>query len=216
MIGTGVKILQLLINVRTKRDSRTRCTTSFDCLISHDPALSVDGPVPSCRRAPTESKGYIKYTSGFQYEAQDSAQWRLLQDTFTTDPFWTLGPVPFCAQFLAMFLVPRPSPAPRAPAAVPVPSDTVPPRLGSQPPWTQAPASPAPFEAPQRPLGPLTHLSSLSDMTPAQQRLGSASQTHPGVRKQRVRPPHTATRALSACACAVTQRQSLPVGRPAR
>lgn len=117
----------------------------------------------------------------------------------------------FCAQPRAM-LSALAAPAPRAPSAAQVPSDSAARLLAPQPPSTQVPAAPAPAEDPPRPLRSRTHLSSLSDMTPAPQRPGSAPRTRARSPTNRAPPPRSAPRVL--CACAVTRKRSLPEGGP--
>lgn len=128
-----------------------------------------------------------------QNKAQSPARRKFAGRHFCTDPLWTLEPEPFCAQPRAMLSAP-PGSSTAGPLSSPGPSDSAPRLQAPQPPSTQVPASPAPSEDPQRPLGSRTHLSSLSDMTPAPQRPGSAPHTRARRPTNCALPPRTAPR----------------------
>lgn len=123
---------------------------------------------------------------------------RWLGGAFSADPLSTVQPEPCCAHAPALLLAPHPF---LLPFSSPSPLDA----------WVLGLFCPRLLLHPPLPrirkghfVG--THLSSLSDMTPAPQRPGSAPRTRAEADDQP--PPRVATRALYACA--VTPMQSLP------
>lgn len=122
----------------------------------------------------------------------------LLKDISLTDPLWSssLGlSVPSLWPGLCSRLPALPSSSSAGPQSPQAPQ-TLPLDLAPQPPRTQALASPAPSEMPQRPLRSNTHLSSLSDMLPAPRGPGSAPQARTEPREEHASDSRGATRTL--------------------